>query len=78
MSIRRALLCVSAGLLMAILTIGLLPILTIISWSEMMGIELMVTPLALFTKRSKRDSNSDCHEQQVQPPLHSHDIDKNP
>ncbi|WP_168122017.1 hypothetical protein [Paenibacillus sp. HB172176] len=54
MTIRKALLCVSVGFIIAILAIGLLPFLAVFSWTEELGIT-DVSPLAFLGRFYKKD-----------------------
>ncbi len=73
MPIRSILLSVSLGLLAAILVIGLLPFLVILSWSEMLGIsEYYTSPLILLNflnKKKKKEYSNGSEESVVDPNL---------
>lgn len=59
MSLRRVLLCISFGLVLAILAIGVLPFLAIYSWSEIAEIsELYSSPLAILSKLYNNDKSN--------------------
>ncbi len=59
MSLRKALLCIFAGFVFAVLVIGLMPFLTVYSWSEMTGLsELYSSPLMLLNKLYRKNKES--------------------